>query len=156
MHSSRDEGPACRCYTEHKDNALAFGCPVCVGQKGRKMSTLERVRAISLAVMVVMLVAAIPVWAEAPTPTDKYDLLLRPLPTPTDPYDLLPGPAPAPSSLPATGLSRALQADWARWQGVADQYLGSVPNVLPVAGLSRAQQADIARWQGWAEFYAKP
>ncbi len=90
----------------------------------------------SLLVIVVMLLAAFPVFAQDPLPTDKYDLL--------------PGLASAPFSLPATGLSRAQKADLARWQGLATQHSASVPSSLPVTGLNRAQQADAARWRGLA------
>lgn len=103
------------------------------------MFTRKRIRSMGIVLILAMLLAAMPVWAEDPMPTDKYDLL--------------PLPIEAPSLLPETGLSRAQQADAARWQGLAKAYLSSAPAMLPTTGLTRAQQADAARWRGWAEFY---
>lgn len=105
------------------------------------MSTRKRITWLWTVLILAMLLAAMPVWAQDPMPTDKYDLLTLPVE--------------APSTLPETGLGRAQQADAARWQGLANAYLSSAPAILPTTGLSRAQQADAARWQGWAEYYTR-
>ena len=123
------------------------------------MSTRKITLVLGIVMVFVMLVAVIPVWAGDPMPTDRYDLLPRTLeapsalpvtgkdPMPTDRYDLLPRTLEAPSSLPVTGLGRGQQADAARWNGLADRYLGSGPSSLPVTGLGRGQLADAARWR---------
>jgi hypothetical protein len=125
------------------------------------MTTRRITLVLGIVMVFVMLVAVVPVWAEDPMPTDRYDLLPRTLevpsalpvtgvdPMPTDKYDLLPRTLEAPSALLVTGVDPMPTDKYDLLPRTLE-----VPSALPVTGLGRGQQADAARWNGWVEFYA--